>query len=230
MRYKRISKPTHLRDHTPCVAEAVPYMMDCAMWGGCIFDQRHFVYDTFDGIYPFSLTCGMFKNAQIWLCIESNNIIKRNMIAKIYPDNHPDLQGKKDPTHPVRYFDIRKLTPTECYRLMGVPQAQIEKLMATEKRPYVAFVGVDRQLEVLGLEPSATGKEVADAYEDAMRDYQTQREEAQRFIDQGYQDPATRPAKDDEGEDIIYGYSDEEEYGIYLRKAQDELDERNAYL
>ena len=33
------------------------------------------------------------------------------MIAKIYPDNHPELQGKKDPKHPVRYFDIRKLTP-----------------------------------------------------------------------------------------------------------------------
>lgn len=33
------------------------------------------------------------------------------MIAKIYPDGHPDLQGKKDPKHPVRYFDIRKLTP-----------------------------------------------------------------------------------------------------------------------
>ena len=43
------------------------------------------------------------------------------MIAKIYPDGHPDLQGKKDPTHPVRYFDIRKLTPVECYSLMGVP-------------------------------------------------------------------------------------------------------------
>lgn len=43
------------------------------------------------------------------------------MIAKIYPDGHPDLQGKKNPNHPVRYFDIRKLTPVECYLLMGVP-------------------------------------------------------------------------------------------------------------
>ena len=66
---------------------------------------------------------------------------KECMIAKIYPDGHPDLQGKKDPKHPCRYFDIRKLTPTECYRLMGVPESFIKRLMATEKRPYTAFVG-----------------------------------------------------------------------------------------
>lgn len=50
------------------------------------------------------------------------------MIAKIYPDGHPGLMGKKDPTHPVRYFDIRKLTPTECFRLMGVSEDNIDKL------------------------------------------------------------------------------------------------------
>ena len=49
------------------------------------------------------------------------------MIAKIYPDGHPDLQGKKDPTHPVRYFDIRKLTPRECLRLMGVNEKRIQQ-------------------------------------------------------------------------------------------------------
>ena len=47
------------------------------------------------------------------------------MIAKIYPDNHPDLQGKRDPSHPVRYFDIRKLTERECLRLMDVPESDI---------------------------------------------------------------------------------------------------------
>ena len=90
------------------------------------------------------------------------------MIAKIYPDGHPDLQGKKDPTHPVRYFDIRKLTPVECYSLMGVPPQQIETLMQTEKKPYMAFVGVDAQLAVFGLEPSATMKEVEEAYREAL--------------------------------------------------------------
>ena len=91
------------------------------------------------------------------------------MIAKIYPDGHPDLQGKKDPTHPVRYFDIRKLTPVECYSLMGVPPPQIEMLMKTEKKPYMAWVGVDAELAVFGLEPSSTRKEVDEAYEDSVR-------------------------------------------------------------
>jgi DNA (cytosine-5)-methyltransferase 1 len=40
--------------------------------------------------------------------------------------------------------------------------------MATEKRAYTAFVGVDKELEVFGLEPSATMKEVKDAYEEAL--------------------------------------------------------------
>lgn len=90
------------------------------------------------------------------------------MIAKIYPDGHPDLQGKKDPTHPVRYFDIRKLTPVECYSLMGVPPPQIATLMKTEKKPYMAWTGVDTQLAVFGLEPSATRREVDDAYREAI--------------------------------------------------------------
>lgn len=90
------------------------------------------------------------------------------MIAKIYPDGHPDLQGKKDPTHPVRYFDIRKLTPRECYSLMGVPPQQIDTLMKTEKKPYMAWVGVDAELAVFGLEPSATRREVDEAYREAL--------------------------------------------------------------
>lgn len=96
------------------------------------------------------------------------------MIAKIYPDGHPDLQGKKDPTHPVRYFDIRKLTPIECYRLMGVPDKFILKLMATEQRAYTAFVGLDKELDIFGLEASATMKEVQDAYEEALRQLEPQ--------------------------------------------------------
>ena len=53
------------------------------------------------------------------------------MIAKIYPDGHPDLQSKRDPSHPVRYFDIRKLTEGECLRLMDVPEPDIIKLCTT---------------------------------------------------------------------------------------------------
>lgn len=89
-----------------------------------------------------TILAGISARNHYFVCEERNKIYnKERMIAKIYPDGHPDLQGKKDPSHPCRYFDIRKLTPTECYRLMGVPEAFIQRLMATEKRPYTAFVG-----------------------------------------------------------------------------------------
>ena len=75
--YKRIPKPKHLRDHTPSKLEAVPYMLQAAEGKqGCVFDQRHFVYDTLDGIYPFALTCGVDKNAQIWLLQKYGQTIK----------------------------------------------------------------------------------------------------------------------------------------------------------
>ncbi len=48
------------------------------------------------------------------------------MVAKIYPAGHPDVEGR---LHPVRYFDIRPLSPRECYRLMGVPPRHADVLM-----------------------------------------------------------------------------------------------------
>ena len=118
-----------------------------------------------------TILAGISSRNHYFICEERTNYkhIRKHMIAKIYPDGHPDLQGKKDPTHPVRYFDIRKLTPRECYSLMGVPEAQISTLMTTEKKPYMAWVDVDDALAVFGLEPSATRKEVDEAYEDSMR-------------------------------------------------------------
>ena len=71
MNYKRIQKPKHLRDHTPSMAEALPYMIEaCGLWGGCLFDYRHFVYDTIDGCYPFPVTTRIHASNQIWLCKE----------------------------------------------------------------------------------------------------------------------------------------------------------------
>ena len=82
------------------------------------------------------------------------------MIAKIYPEGHPDLKGKKDPTHPVRYFDIRKLTPRECLRLMGVPEKWIDKFFATTIKKYLKRQEIERELEMFGLEDSATDNDV----------------------------------------------------------------------
>jgi hypothetical protein len=69
-----------------------------------------------------TILAGISSRNHYFVVEQRNNINnKERMIAKIYPDGHPDLQGKKNPNHPVRYFDIRKLTPVECYSLMGVP-------------------------------------------------------------------------------------------------------------
>ena len=92
------------------------------------------------------------------------------MIAKIYPDGHPDLQGKKDPTHPVRYFDIRKLTPRECLRLMGVPEKWIDKFFATTIKKYLKRQEIERELEMFGLEDSCTDNDVMKAFNEETAD------------------------------------------------------------
>ena len=51
----------------------------------------------------------------------------------------------------------------------STPPQQIETLMQTEKKPYMAWVDVDDALAVFGLEPSSTRKEVDEAYEDSVR-------------------------------------------------------------
>lgn len=52
------------------------------------------------------------------------------MIAKIYPEDKPYIT-KEGEVKPVRYFDIRKLSPVECYRLMGVKENDIKTLMTS---------------------------------------------------------------------------------------------------
>lgn len=51
------------------------------------------------------------------------------MIAKIYPNKHPDLKT----SHPVKYFDIRKFTERECLRLMDVSETDISILTNSPK-------------------------------------------------------------------------------------------------
>lgn len=48
------------------------------------------------------------------------------MIAKIYPNGHPDIADREQP---VRYFDIRKLTDGECLKLMGVANKDISTIV-----------------------------------------------------------------------------------------------------
>lgn len=147
------------------------------------------------------------------------------MIAKIYPDGHPDLQGKKDPTHPVRYFDIRKLTPVECYSLMGVPPPQIATLMQTEKKPYMAWVGVDEALAVFGLEPSATRREVDEAYREAIESLdnrQTDDGDNQEDLDPDTQRIMAEKAEDDAEEVAIMKQNYEQNYQRIIAAKQEQ--------
>ncbi len=150
------------------------------------------------------------------------------MIAKIYPDGHADLQGKKDPTHPVRYFDIRKLTPRECYRLMGVPEQCITVLLSTEKRPFSALVGVDDHLAAFGLEATATKKEAKEAYQEAVAGCDDFFRKTVEKMDASYQSPSTRPQVDEDGEEIIYGYETKEEYESLKEECEQALKANDA--
>lgn len=74
MIYKRIKKPKHLRlkkgiwgGHTTSLQDILPYLDGI---GSCVFDHRHFVYDTLDGVFPFPVTCRINHSNQIFLYIE----------------------------------------------------------------------------------------------------------------------------------------------------------------
>ena len=71
MKYKRIVKPSHIRKrqgpkggHTSTLGDAIPYMLEK---GSCVFDSRHFVYDTLDGCFPFPVTTRINDSHQIFL-------------------------------------------------------------------------------------------------------------------------------------------------------------------
>jgi len=159
--------------------------------------------------------------------VEERNDIKHKerMIAKVYPDGHPDLQGKKDPTHPVRYFDIRKLTPVECYSLMGVPPPQIATLMKTEKKPYMAWVGVDAELAVFGLEPSATRREVDEAYREAiesLENRQAKDSDTQEDLDEDTERLMAEKAADDTEETALMKQNYEMNYQRIIAASQEQ--------
>ena len=61
-----------------------------------------------------------FRNHWFITTPPNNEITDKRMIAQI------NLE-----THECRCFDIRKLTPIECYRLMGVRDNRIAQMMAT---------------------------------------------------------------------------------------------------
>lgn len=76
--------------------------------------------------------CEILSTSGVSTCIhcQSNNLLQKIKIDKDMEQERkhnltlpPELQGKK--------FRIRKLTPRECFRLMGVDDADIDKIQAS---------------------------------------------------------------------------------------------------
>lgn len=89
--------------------DIIPYLPD----EDCFFDSRHWVFGT--DVLPFALTTRIAANNQQYLKV---NMTDRNAIGLPLESG-----GKK--------FRIRKLTPRECFRLMDVDDADIDKIQAT---------------------------------------------------------------------------------------------------
>ena len=71
-------------------------------------------------------------------------------------------------TKEVRCFDIRKLSPRECLRLMAVPEHYIDRMMQTTERTYSAISGCEEELRLLDLADSATPRDIREAAEQAI--------------------------------------------------------------
>ena len=80
--------------------------------------QRGRIYNI-DGLSPTIDSC-MGGNRETKILMDMATIEKKEKKQINLP---PELQGKK--------FRIRKLTPRECFRLMGVDDADIDKIQAS---------------------------------------------------------------------------------------------------
>ena len=102
---EHIEKPSGI---TNSPYNMIPHLPDIELF----FDSRHWTYGT--DILPFSLTTRISANNQQFLKV---NMADQNAI-----ELPSELKGKK--------FRIRKLTPRECFRLMGVDDKDIDKIQA----------------------------------------------------------------------------------------------------
>ena len=104
---EHIEKPSGI---TNSPYNMIPHLPDKELF----FDSRHWTYGLADSILPFSLTTRISANNQQFLKV---NMEEHNAI-----ELPSELKGKK--------FRIRKLTPRECFRLMGVDDKDIDKIQA----------------------------------------------------------------------------------------------------
>ena len=94
----------------------------------CFFDTRHWVCSTTEDVLPFALTTKISSNSQQYLRLYLNN---KSNIKLMNTEKTPKPEGKGWvwDSDKGKWFRIRKLTPRECFRLMGVQENNIDILM-----------------------------------------------------------------------------------------------------
>lgn len=152
----KIKKPKHLTErkgvrggYTTTVQDIVPHLPN----EDCFFDCRHFVYAPTSEALPFSLTTRTNANNQQYLKIRQATkqgyaeVQEGGVFDAAYPESttrrgRVQEGGRIAPTlctsNELNVFEgmenkdyrIRKLTPRECFRLMGVSEENIDKIQA----------------------------------------------------------------------------------------------------
>ena len=103
------------------------------------------------------ITLAHFPKTVVLIEYEQNETNDNIMIAQI-----------NTKTRECRLFDIRKLSPRECLRLMAVPEHYIDRMMQTTERTYSAISGCEEELRLLDLADSATPRDIREAAEQAI--------------------------------------------------------------
>lgn len=154
----KIKKPSTFENVEQCfrshtLNEILPYLPN----EDCFFDTRHWTCDTTEGILPFAVTTKINSNSQQYLKIMKKRVEPDDMIDRLKKMIDKDLIPLKDGLYIDCYngrviednagtitarvndsnkfvmirdktYRIRKLTPRECFRLMGVSESDIDKI------------------------------------------------------------------------------------------------------
>lgn len=97
--------------------------------------------------------------------------------------------------------------------------------MKTEKKPYMAWVGVDAELAVFGLEPSATRREVDEAYREAIESLENRQAEdsdTQEDLDEDTERLMAEKAADDAEETALMKQNYDMNYQRIIAASQEQ--------
>lgn len=176
------------------------------MIGGGKIDRPMLYIDTYNqstlhGIFG-TIKARIDSNCMYFISLEHNKDRKeQTMIAQINVK-----------TRECRLFDIRKLSPRECLRLMAVPEHYIDRMMQTTERTYSAISGCEEELRLLDLTDSATPRDIREAAEQAIKNLketdndtdETDEREATAGLDAARSEEHEHREPRDDGQDSLH--------------------------